>query len=184
MRKKKEYGMPYSVELYLNETSEKAIRAIWEAIDRAGISNYLPEAGARPHISLTCYDEGIDIRHFTEALGDFAASWKQIHITFSYIGVFPKGIVFLGHTVTGRLIETHKAFHHRLSSWLDESFELYLPGTWIPHCSVAMNLPPEDVAAAVDIVRTFPLPMDAVLERVALVSYPPTKELGVFPLQE
>ena len=174
--------MTYAVMMYLDASSEERIRAIWAAMEAAGVPCELPALGARPHISLTCYED-IDPQAFEAPLCDFAEVRKPIPLSFSYLGVFPKGIVFLGHTVTGRLIEIHRAYHEAFAAFRDQAFSLYHPGSWVPHCTLAMNLEQHHLPKAIEIAAQFPLPIEGRLEGIGMVAFPPTREIVTCELE-
>ena len=45
----------------------------------------------------------------------------------------------LGSTPTEGLLDTHRKVHAALADVAEESWSVYEPGTWVPHCTLAMN---------------------------------------------
>ena len=102
-----------------------------------------------PHVSLipTALEDrdGVIAR-----LSERFASHPAIEIVFSHIGYFPGGVLFLGVTPTEALITLHQQVYSASAPgpqtpWID----LYRPGRWIPHCTVAMEMPNESLERAV-----------------------------------
>jgi len=124
-----------------------------------------------PHISLvpTDFEKRDD-------LGDGFSEWLSLQqafdITFSHVGVFGGDILFLGVTVTESLLAFHQACFHRMSPssnapWID----LYKPGRWVPHCTLATGVPEHELGPAIVAATTaLMLPLTAVCQVVDLVS--------------
>jgi 2'-5' RNA ligase len=47
--------------------------------------------------------------------------------------------------------------------------EHYLPANWVPHCTLAGDLSGEQLASAIDVVRSVPLPKSVAIMSAALV---------------
>ena len=73
------------------------------------------------------------------------------------------GVVYLGVTPTRRLLRLHHELHGRLAAVGVESGRHYLPDAWVPHCTLAQGLTPEQVPMAVRAVnRLRPVEADVV----------------------
>lgn len=48
--------MGYAVEIYFDNETTSKIQAVWANIVSAGLDSFIPQSGARPHISLGVYD--------------------------------------------------------------------------------------------------------------------------------
>ena len=93
-----------------------------------------------PHVSLIPTDVQ-DQAELTRRIRNLVSAQPAFDITFSHLGLFTGSVLFLGVTATDSLL----AFHQRcfeLSSpgsqtpWID----LYQPGSWVPHCTLAMGV--------------------------------------------
>jgi len=62
------------------------------------------------------------------------------------------------------------------------SLRYYEPGYWIPHCTAAIDLPPDRIGAAVQICRASRGLRTGRLVEFGLVETPPTRELAALPL--
>ncbi len=174
--------MAFAVILYFDPITEVSVRALWDALAAQGVSSVMATMGIRPHISLVGW-EGLAPESVRHELADLAASTAPLTTRLGAVGTFPtdQGVVYLAPVVTTELVKLHEAFHARLSSLGISSFDYYRPTSWIPHCTVAINLPAEGVLVAVDVCRRGRVFGPARLIEIALVEYLPVKEICAFP---
>ena len=174
--------MAFAVILYFDRATEASVQALWDALAERGVSSVMATMGIRPHISLMGW-EGLAPESLRHELADLAAHTAPLITRLSAVCTFPtdQGVVYLAPVVTTELVKLHETFHARLSSLGISSFDYYRPASWIPHCTVALNLPPEGVLVAMDICRKGRVFGPARLIEIALVEYLPIKEICVFP---
>lgn len=98
-------------------------------------------AGVEPHITFADYNE-LDVNLYTEKLKDFVVTQENVvSVTFPSVGTFPtNGTIFLAPTITDELLRFHQSFHDYFKSFHDNPKSYYVPGTWIPHCTIANRL--------------------------------------------
>jgi len=153
--------MPYGVVLLLDPVAENTVREVWTALDRAGI----PSLGTGtqgwpwPHVSLLVCDH-LDVGAAVTALAPLGAVPAPT-LLFSSLGVFPSagGVAFLGVVVTPALLDLHWRTHLALASIAQTTWEHYLPGRWVPHCTLAMPVAPKQMEVVLATVGTA-LPID------------------------
>jgi len=174
--------VPFAIELYFDPVTEQAMRAVWHTLAAAGLTATLPASGARPHVSLAVCPT-LAPEAYRDELAGFARGAAPLDLTLASVGTFPgaEGVVFLAPVVTRPLLRLHAALHRRLASRA-ASWPYYRPGHWVPHCTVAADLPPERVPSAVDLCRRAPLPLRGRLEAVGLVAFRPVAHLYTYPL--
>lgn len=62
-------------------------------------------------------------------------------VTFLSVGIFPtNGTVFLAPIVTDELLKLHHSYHDYFKNFHDNPNSYYVPGKWVPHCTVANRL--------------------------------------------
>ena len=166
--------MPFAVELFFDTQAEKQIRDIWKAVQNAGISSPLLDAGYRPHVSLGVCNR-VEPSAFETELSIFAASIAPFPLSLSSVGTFPgaEGVIFLGVTVTERLLDVHAEFHKIFKKHAGEQSEHYAVGKWVPHCTLAFGLSERQIADAVSICRGFPLPVSTEVKEIGLMEVSP-----------
>jgi len=145
----------YAIEMFFDDVADAVVRQLWRRLADRG----LPNLGAhghgrhRPHVSLTVADQsdrilGGEVRTDLEAA---IGARRSLHLSFQALGTFAGngGVLFLAVAPISALLELHDVVgevfrNHRIDRWPH-----YLPGMWVPHCTLAMGLAPPQQAAAV-----------------------------------
>jgi 2'-5' RNA ligase len=92
-------------------------------------------------------------------------------LTLSSVGAFlaPVPVLFLGVTATRELLELNAAVHARLDRAGIAVRPIYRPGSFVPHCTLAMRPRSIDAAVRVALVADLPITATAVAMRVVEV---------------
>jgi hypothetical protein len=100
------------------------------------------------------------------------------------VGIFPgdQAVVFIAPRVTAGLLQLHAEFHARLGAFGSGPNPYCTPDTWIPHSTVAMYLTDAELSTVIQACRSNDLFGPATLEQIALLEYPPVRQLCAFPL--
>lgn len=146
--------MPYAVELDLDEATSATIEAIAARVTRecpdvATISSIR----ATPHMSLAIYDD-LDLERIPADLCLFAAGLSAFDLRIGSIGLFPAelpGVVFLAPVVSHALLDLHRRYHDLLTRYQPTCWHYYRPGNWVPHITIAMDIPARTLP---DVIRT------------------------------
>ena len=167
--------MPFVAELYFDPSTEARIRDAWKAIDKAGVSASMLEGGYRPHVSLGVCDH-LETNSLAQELTTFAAGIVPFRVSFPNIGIFStsEGVVYLGATVTAKLLKVHTAFHEIFKKYAKEQREYYTVGQWVPHCTLAFGLSEEQIVEAVTVCRQIHLPVSTEVRAIGVVEVSPT----------
>ena len=172
--------MPYAVELELDSVAGAAVQDLWRALSEVG-ATWLAQSGASPHVSLAIW-ETIDRPRLEAELARFAAETGPIGITFDGAGTFPGGTVYLQPAPNPALHAVQRHVHARFASFGGGAWAYYLPDSWIPHCTLAMDVSPDRVTEALAVAGRAPLPITGRLEYVAIVEFQPVQVLARYPL--
>lgn len=174
--------MAFAVVMYLDATTDAEVRSLWELLAQKQLGSIMSTMGIRPHISLAGI-ETLDAQQVCAMLKTFAQNTLPLTINFGAVGTFPTepGVVFLAPIVTSELLRLHEELSIRLADLGLWSHEYYRPGNWIPHCTAALDLPPERVPAVVGVCRKSGIFHTSQVAEIALVEYLPVREIGVFP---
>jgi hypothetical protein len=83
-------------------------------------------------------------------------------LLLSSLGVFPGpgSVAFLGAVLTPALLDLHQRTHRALAGVAQAAWEHYAPDHWVPHCTLATAVAPEQMGAVLTAVGTA-LPIDA-----------------------
>ncbi|MCK5225458.1 MAG: hypothetical protein KAQ89_01945 [Planctomycetes bacterium] len=177
--------MAFGVCLYFDSNTEKKVFSVWQKLADEGLTSSLLDAGFKPHIALAVFEQG-NVECLYGPTKTFAESIKSFEIFLCSIGSFPIKTrpIFYSPVPTKQLIETHALFHNHISSEDLGCEKYYLPGNWIPHCTIACNIENEDTYRDVfwNCYNT-ELPITGNVARVGIVEYPPAKEMQCFELK-
>jgi hypothetical protein len=170
--------MPFAIHVYFDAASESLMRGVREELARCGVSysNYGPTS--RPHLSLALYDE-LDIAACVSRLKMFAEMFSPFALTISSLGIFPTGnaCLFVAPTVTQRLLDVHAYIHQLLEDAGTASLTNFVPGSWIPYCSLAPAIDARFIPQAIAIGMAIPLPLYCRVEEIGVVECWPVKHL-------
>jgi len=160
----------YGVMALFDETTEKELHAVWNELCGSGISYYSKEApNRRPHITIASY-QNIEPESFIEDMNQVLQETSSIPITLGTLGTFlASQTVFLSPVPTKTLLDFHHNFHEKMKKYSDNPSSLYLPGNWIPHCTIANHLKEEKFHEAFQYCTNRIEKVDAVIREIALI---------------
>ena len=160
--------MAKGIVLLFDAEATRAIRQCWWQLEAAGIPSLESFTHRRhePHVSLVVAD-AIATAGCMDALrtGFFPAD--PMRITFGPAGAFPGGWLYLG--VDGLPASSHATLIAALGGDASDVWEHYLPEHWVPHCTLAGDLSGQQLASAIDVVRSVALPTTGLIMSAALV---------------
>jgi len=167
--------MPYAIELALDPSSDAVVRRVWHELDRAGIT-WMVRSGARPHVTVGVW-ETLDVEETMRELTRFADETAPVPLTLANVGMFPGVAVFLAPVVTAELLDLHAHLHRRLAESGGGAWDHYRLGAWVPHCTLASDLEPDQYQSAFAIAARAPLPLECLLVEVGIVEFRPVNQL-------
>jgi 2'-5' RNA ligase len=109
----------------------------------------------------------------TAAMQRAAEGRKAIEIGFDRISHFPGSplVLWADPEPKEALFEMHRRIHDGIDPALCRQH--YRPGSWTPHCTLAMRTRPERNADALAFADSFRGGVRAIFDRVDCVQYPP-----------
>jgi 2'-5' RNA ligase len=145
----------HALELYFDPHAESAVRTMWANLEARGLRSMatVGHCRHRPHVSLLVA-ERLTLDQARAAAAPLTEA-TDVVLRLGSIAVFPgrAGVVYLGVTPTRRLLRLHHELHARLAAVGVESGRHYLPDAWVPHCTLAQGLSPEQITVAVGAVQ-------------------------------
>lgn len=162
--------MVAALELYLDPVATRRIRVLWDALEDEGVQSLrsLLDRRHRPHVSLAVAPR-LDPLRVAEALADLTVA-PPLPLTFQYAGQFVGRVLWLGPTPTAELLDHHARVHERLTAAGIAVSPEYLPGRWVPHCTLSMRVPNPLLTAAVRRCLEV-LPIEATVTGAAVVDH-------------
>ena len=175
--------MGYAVTLNLSRDSAARVVRVWKGLAREAISSVMLDVGAQPHISLAVFQD-LEPGVLRDDLSQFAQGTPPLSLDLASVGTFPtaEGVVFLAPAVTQELLEAHRRFHSFLRRQGVDCVDYYLPGRWVPHCTVATGVAPHRMGAALEVCVQSEAFGAVELDEVSLIEFPPVREIYAFSL--
>ena len=176
--------MRFGVIMHLDADSAGRIRQVQRALtggkDDDPLDLYDVIYGVEPHITLALYDE-IERSLIVEAIDRTFRDVGPMPIDFASIALFPGSVLYLAPRVTVELLEIHRVYHRHSKTMADACNLHYLPDAWVPHCSLGVPAPAEELSQAMLNVGYSWTPVEGHLVSAELVTYPPVTSLHLHP---
>ncbi|WP_030106771.1 2'-5' RNA ligase family protein [Actinoalloteichus caeruleus] len=150
--------MAEALVFYFDDEAERAVRVLWERLERAGVPSLarLGHGQHRPHLTLAMGAAfPVPIRR------ELAGELDRIHLPDLWlhtVGTFTasEDVLMLGAMVDVELLAVHSAVHDVLAGGVRQPSAYYLPGSWVPHCTLAMGITGEQLVAGFAALRPVP----------------------------
>ncbi len=175
--------MPYAVVLYFDKQSGNTIKKVWESINASGMTANMQEAGIYPHITLAVFDQ-LACQPCESTLAELAAHTHLIPLQLHHLGIFshPEPVVFVAPIPTIELLMFHQAVIQTLSVDGAAPRDIYQPGVWIPHCTLAIGFEQGKFPEMIELSMGLELPLDISIEQIGVVEYQPLKDIFKYDL--
>jgi len=166
----------HAIELQLDDAATRGVLGLLGVLQTAGITPITATSPhVHPHVSVAVTADAAPSTVRDALVGVATAGLPDVRL--SSVGAFVtfEEVVFLGVTPTPLLLELNRRVHARLDAAKIASWPLYRPGTWVPHCTLAMR--PTDLSVAVTALRGADLPIDASPVALRIVEVPTGKPI-------
>jgi 2'-5' RNA ligase len=175
--------MAYAIRLYFDADLEAALVGVWSGLIGAGVSPTLEALGDRPHVSVAGA-EALDVSSCSAMLRRLAQTRPPFAAHLAAFGLFPgnKGVVYLTPTPSEPLLEVHREVHRQLVAAGVRLYLHFRPEGWVPHVTVAYDVPQPQVALALSWLHARFGPLAGTFDSIGLVEYYPIREIATFPL--
>jgi 2'-5' RNA ligase len=174
--------VPYAVELRFDEDLAHRVRTLWQVLEEIGSGSFGPGGEPVPHVSLAVYDDedAVDEAAASRVIERLAARSAVTEIAFAGLGVFPteENVLFLAPVVTPALLDLHATWHTMATTLRAACRAHYLPGRWVPHCTLSMLGPMAGVIAGLDHLAAAWAPLSGTVRSIALIRVPPVETIA------
>ena len=176
--------MTYAVVFYLDPLLSLPIRHTIQELARKKIAPLLQGEGIQPHITLAIFDT-LDCQTCETKVAGLAKRLKGVNLEFVSVGIFhtESPVVYLAPTVTQELLASHLELHTMLAGHATHAWELYLPGNWVPHCSLAMEFPPRKLQKAIPVCMQIKLPLSVPVAALGVVQFEPLQPVYDYAIE-
>ncbi|VFQ44822.1 2'-5' RNA ligase family protein [Desulfoluna butyratoxydans] len=175
--------MGYSIELYFDPDFEAAIRRVWDVLAASGVPSVLQQIGGRPHLSLAVLSS-IDEAVILGLAKAYAKECFRFPITFPAISLIPgeQHTVILSPVPNRPLLDMQQRLYSLLDGCAHPPFHRYIPGRWLPHCTLSKELSGPDAMKTMELCRQSAVTGAAEVREVGVIEFRPRRELGLFSL--
>lgn len=175
--------MAHAIRLYFDRDLDTRLAGVRRALVGIGVSPALEALDDRPHVSVAG-GQTLDASACKAMLRELAAATPPFPAHFAAFGSFPgaNGVVYLAPTPSEALLAIHRAVHGRLAAAGVALHPHFRPQGWIPHVTVAFELPEPQVALALSWLHTGLAPLAGSFAEIGLVEYYPIREVATFAL--
>jgi 2'-5' RNA ligase len=173
----------YAIVLDLDDRAAAAVREMAERV--AGIGHRdISGASVAPHVTLAACST-LDVEGFQSLLAAVSVRTSPVATTFASLGVFPtgEGVIFLAPTVSRELLDLQLQVIKDLQDISAQIEPYWLPGQWVPHCTLAAGISPEVISTAMERALKTLRPINASLVRLSLVEINSPRRLYAFELK-
>jgi 2'-5' RNA ligase superfamily len=178
--------MPYAVELRFDEELAQRVRALWRALEEIGAGSLAAVGEPVPHLSLAVYDDEAEVDEAvaSDLVAELAVRCSPTGVAFAGLGIFPteENVLFLAPVVTPALLELHATYHAMAENLQATCRAHYLPGRWMPHCTLSMLGPISGALAGLGHLASRWMPLCGTIRAAALIRVPPLVTLAEHPL--
>lgn len=154
--------------LLLDEKGDRAVRSLWDRLEENGVPSMRSHThgGHSPHLSYAVLRSWSRqaVQSAIEALPDGG----PVALNFDGIGTFRRGRTWLIPGVPAALLQRQERVVAAATGTGADLHRNYVPGIWVPHCSVAPRVPLEQLPLLVSVVNQF-LPLAVVAAAAALI---------------
>ncbi len=137
------------LEFFFDDDADAAVRALWRRLDEAGVPSLAARGHRRhrPHVTFAIASS-IPVR-VRRNLAEAIALLSLPTLWLYTLGTFPtkENALFLGAVTDSEVLAVHSAVHDVLAGKVRDPWAYYLPGAWVPHCALAQDLDPGQLAA-------------------------------------
>ncbi|MBO9129520.1 2'-5' RNA ligase family protein [Bacillus sp. 165] len=175
----------YAVVAFFDDSTEQYLNDVWRELREQSISHYSVETqDKRPHITLASYGS-LDKERFIQDMDAFYDRKPAVDIMFNVLGMFLNtGTLFLSPTLSQALLGFHNSHHKHFSTYNNDPNSLYVPGKWVPHCTIASRLDADKLKEAFQHCSQKIDTLHARIKKVALLEfmYEDNKLIGAPPV--
>ncbi len=176
--------MHFVLQLDVDAETNARLDVIAAELDRISGLETVRRIGDVHHVSLGVYDD-VAVERFVTDVAAFAETLEPIPVRLASIGIFSgaKNVLYLGPVVTEALLALHRRFHDALSAHARPCWEYYLPGAWVPHVTLAMDIEAGALEEAVAVVQQIWQAGEARLDAIRFIRVRPVETLYLRALQ-
>ncbi|MEM7749770.1 MAG: 2'-5' RNA ligase family protein [Pseudomonadota bacterium] len=167
--------MPRAISIKATGVDNKPLIELWDAFGYFERLPSMPSLNYPPHITLAIYS---DLETDAAAIDELAADQIALKLSFAHLDCFriPRFVVWAKPDGgNDALVRLHRKLHSLVNPLA--CHEHYRPGNWIPHCTLATDIPLETEHRALARMAEPFVPFEVVFNAIDYVEFPPVRVL-------
>ena len=168
--------MTYAIAVEFDIESTEKIRQKIIKIVQSNINPYMLNNRISPHLTISLFEIGDEIL-LNKRLEDICLKVSKERIQISGVGMFEPKVVYYEPIMSDFLIGLNKVITSMLVESGIKPDQYYLPGKWVPHIALGVQLTLDELIKAIDIIKKDFQPFDVVIEKIVLARCNPYKEI-------
>lgn len=164
--------MIYGAAFVFDPVTEGELRGLWRSLPDAGLSGFMLGLDYPPHLTVFAAED-LDVVRYRAALVELAAAQAPLPVTFHSLGEFggAGGVVYLAPTLNRDLLDLHSRFYAAAEPYARSFAGYYAPGQWVPHVTLAYQLPEAQLGPAVGVLHNAAWPHNAAISGIIFGSF-------------
>ena len=156
---------------------------MWDGLAASGVPSVLQQIGGRPHLSLAVLSS-IDEAMILSLVKAFSKECFRFPITFPAISLIPgeQHTVILSPVPNRPLLDLQQRLYSLLDACAHPPFQRYIPGRWLPHCTLSKELSGPNAMTTMELCRQSAVTGTAEAREVGVIEFRPRRELGTYSL--
>lgn len=175
--------MAYAISVRSDNGSSRAIRSLWKTCSVLEVLPSMEALKYAPHITFAIYDD-IGLPKLFDVVDSAFENLDRITVRFDRLGYFeaPNAIILWAAPVLPAIAYSVYAHIH---SKVDINLcrPNYRPGSWVPHCSLALSIDLARKEDAIALVHQSIEPVEVIFDVADCVSFLPVEVLHEKPLR-
>ncbi|MEZ2222377.1 2'-5' RNA ligase family protein [Rhizobium sp. RCC_161_2] len=169
-------AVAYAISLKCTNDTATPILDLWRKASRFETTPSMQALNYPPHLTLAIYGD-IAPEQPLEVMRKVFRDTPSISVEFSGIHHFPnETLVLWARPIDDSVLRRmHQAIHRQIDPML--CHEHYRPGHWRSHCTIAMNIPKEQAAAALRWAAETPARFVVTFDIADYIGFPPVEIL-------
>ncbi len=167
--------MAHALECYFDHAADEAVGALRQRLELAAV----PVVGGRPRLLFAV--AGTIPPATRRSLAKDLALLAMPSVWLYTLGTFPtsQNALLLGAVTDAELLAVHVAVHDALAGRVRDPWAHHLPGMWVPHCTLAEDVTPEQLVAGFAALH----PIEPIRARIVEVAVRDTRTGAVETVQ-
>jgi 2'-5' RNA ligase len=141
--------MAQALEFRFDDAADAAVRELWRRLERADVPSLATRTHGRHRPHVTFAQAGAIPPRTREALREDLRLLSIPNLWLATLAAFSahETVLMLAAVVDTELLAVHSAVHDVLAKKVKQPNAYYLPGSWVPHCTLAEGIEPARVSA-------------------------------------